>query len=222
MESVRKSGNRLGEAWVLDRLGYSLARLRDREAFGHLERALAIRRELGDALGEAQTAVALGDGYLQVEGPSETALGHLRHAADLLRAMDRPALRGTALNNLGEVYFGLGNLDAAVECYLEASELYREAGGYALGHPLLNLGRVYLSLRRLDEALASLTEAVRLHRATGDTFGEAEALKHLGMVHEATGNVTGARESLTVALAIYEKMGERAEAAEVTAALASL
>jgi DNA-binding SARP family transcriptional activator len=222
MESVRKCGNRLGEAWVLDRLGYSLARLRDREAFGHLERALAIRRELGDALGEAQTAVALGDGYLQVEGPSETALGYLRHAADLLRAMDRPALRGTALNNLGEVYFGLGNLDAAVECYLEASELYREAGGYALGHPLLNLGRVYLSLRRLDEALASLTEAVRLHRATGDTFGEAVALKHLGMVHEATGNVTEARESLTVALAIYEKIGERAEAAEVTAALASL
>ena len=222
MESVRKCGNRLGEAWVLDRLGYSLARLRDREAFGHLEQALAIRRELGDALGEAQTAVALGDGHLQVEGPSETALEYLRHAAGLLRGMDRPALRGTALNNLGEVYFGLGNLDAAVECYLEASEQYREAGGYSLGHPLLNLGRVYLSLRRLDEALPSLTEALRLHRATGDHFGEAAALKYLGMVHEATGNVTEARESLTVSRAIFEKIGERAEAADVTAALESL
>lgn len=220
--SVRRCGNKLGEAWVLDRLGYSLARLRDREAFGHLEQALAIRRELGDALGEAQTAITLGDGYFQVEGPSEKALEYLRHAADLLRAMDRPVLRGAALNNLGEVYFGLGNLDAAAECYLEASELFRGAGGNFLGHPLSNLGRVYLSLRRFDEALASLTEALRLLRAAGDRMGEASALKNLGMVHEATGNVTEARESLTVALAIFEKIGERAEAAEVTEALASL
>ena len=222
LESVRRCGNRLGEAWVLDRLGYSLARLRDREAFGHLEQALAIRRELGDAPGEALTAIALGDGYFQVEGPSEKALEYLRHAADLLRAMDRPALRGAALNNLGEVYFGLGNLDAAAECYIEASELFRRAGGDFLGHPLSNLGRVYLSLRRFDEALASLAEALRLLRAAGDPMGEASALKNLGMVHEATGNVTEARESLTVALAIFEKIGERAEAAEVTAALASL
>jgi len=222
MESVRKSGNRLGEAWILTQLGYALARLRDPEAFGHLEQALAIRRELGDALGEAQTAIALGHGFLIVQGPGETALEYLRYGADLLRPLDRPGLRGTALNNLGEVYFGLGNLDAAAECYAEASEQYREAGGYLLGHAVNNLGRVYLRLHRLDEALASLTEAVRLHRATGDSFGEAEALKHLGMVHEATGNVTGARESLTGALAMYEKIGERAEAAEVTAALASL
>jgi DNA-binding SARP family transcriptional activator len=222
LESVRRCGNKLGEAWVLDRLGYSLARLRDREAFGHLEQALAIRRELGDAPGEAQTAIALGDGYFQVEGPSEKALEYLRHAADLLGAMDRPVLRGAALNNLGEVYFGLGNLDAAAECYLEASELFREAGGNFLGHPLSNLGRVYLNLRRFDEALGSLTEALRLLRAAGDPMGEASALKNLGMVHEATGNVAEARESLTVALAIFEKIGERTEAAEVTATLASL
>jgi DNA-binding SARP family transcriptional activator len=223
LDSVRKCGNSLGEAWVLTQLGYALARLLDQAAFGYLEQALAIRRELGDAVGEAQTAIALGHGYLLVQGPGETALEHLRHGADLLRPMDRPAQRGTALNNLGEVYFALGDLAAAAECYAEASELYREAGGsYYLGHPLSNLGRVYLSLGRLDEALTSLTEALSLHRAAGDPMGEASALKNLGMVHEATGNVTGARESLTVALAIFEKIGEPAEAAEVTATLASL
>jgi tetratricopeptide (TPR) repeat protein len=222
LESVRKCGNRLGEAWVLDRLGYSLARLGDPEAIGHLEQALAIRRELGDTLGEAQTAVALGHGYYLLQGPSEPAIEHMRHAADLLRPLDRPALRGTALNNLGEVYFALGNLDAAAECYAEASEELREAGGYALGHPLLNLGRVYLSLRRLDEALPRLAEALRLHRAAGDPMGEALALKELGRAHVATGNVTEARESLAMALAIFEKIGENDEAAEMGAALESL
>ena len=169
-----------------------------------------------------QTAIALGHGYLVVQGPSETAVEYLRHAVDLLRPLDRPALLGTALNNLGEVYFELGNLDAAGDCYAEASELFREAGGGYLGHPLFNLGRVYLRLHRLDEALPRLTEALRLHREAGDPMGEASALKYLGMVHEATGNVTEARESLTVALAIFEKIGENAEAEEVSAALATL
>ena len=64
-DSARKAEDRLGEAWVLNQLGFALAKLHQAEAFGHLERALGIRREFGDTLGEAQTAIALG------EAPSE-------------------------------------------------------------------------------------------------------------------------------------------------------
>jgi hypothetical protein len=70
-DSARKAGARLGEAWTLNQLGFALARLRDPEAFCHLERALAIRREFGDTLGQAQTAIALGEGHLKVDGPGQ-------------------------------------------------------------------------------------------------------------------------------------------------------
>jgi DNA-binding SARP family transcriptional activator len=222
VESARKTGDRLGEAWVLNWLGYSLAKLRDGDAFAHLRQALAIRRELGDAMGEAQTAISLGDGYLHVQGPCPEAVEYLQHAADLLRPMDQPTLRAVALNNLGEVYFGLGNLDAAAECYAQALDIYREIRGYGTGHPLLNLGRIYLRLGRVDDAVTNLTEAVREHRATGELFPEAMAHKYLGQAHEDTGNVAEAQKSLTTALAIFEQIGERAEAAEVASALASL
>ena len=83
----------------------------------HLEQALAIRQELGDTRGEAQTAIALGEGHLRMHGAGEDALRYLRQAADLLEPMGCRSLRSVALNNLGEVYFELGDLDAAAECY---------------------------------------------------------------------------------------------------------
>ena len=104
----------------------------------------------------------------------------MQHAVDLLRPMGASSLRGIALNNLGEVYWELGDLDAAAECYAQARDIYHEIGGYAEGHALHNLGRVYLHLGRTDDAIACLTEAISQHRASGDLVGEAMTLKHLG------------------------------------------
>ena len=221
-ESMRGSADRLSEAWVLNSLGWALARLRDEEAFGYLEQALAIRRELGDTRGEAQTAIGLGEGYLKVRGPSEDALKYLRLATDLLRPTDQLSLRAVALNNLGEVYFGLNDLDAAAECYAEARDVWREIGGYGEGHALHNLGLIYLRLGRFDDAATSLNEAITAHRASGDLVGQATALKYLGQVRAETGDPAAARKSWTEALSIFEQIDERAEAADVIAALASL
>ena len=221
-ESVRKAADRLGEAWVLNTLGWSLARLRDEEAFGYLEQAMAIRRELGDTRGEAQSAIGLGEGYLKVRGPGEEAVRYLRLAADLLRPTDMLSLRAIALNNLGEVHLDLGDLDAAEECCVEARDIWREIGGYGEGWALDNLGRVYLALGRIDDAASSLTDAINAHRASGELAGQATTLKHLGHARSAAGDLAAARNSWTEALSIFEQIDERAEAAEVAAALASL
>jgi DNA-binding SARP family transcriptional activator len=222
LENAKKADERLGEAWILNQLGWALARLGDEEAFGHLRQALAIRQELGDAIGEAQTAIALGDLYLRMQGPGEAARENLQRAADLLQTMDQPSMRGSALNNLGEVYFGLGNLEAAADCYAQARDILHEFGLWGEGHALHNLGRVYLRLNRLDDAESSLMEAVRMHRATGDLAGEAIALTHIGQMHRDAGHLAEARESWTRALAIYTQIDERVEATEVGRLLASL
>jgi len=221
-ESARKGGDRLGEAWVLDSLGWALAELREEEAFGYLEQALAMRRELGDTTGEARSAIGLGEGYLNMRGPGEEALTYLRLAVDLLRPTGVSSLSAVALNNLGEVYFGLGDLDAAAECYAEARDMWHELGGYGEGHALHNLARIYLGLGRLEDAVASITDAIRLHQESGDLVGRGIALKHLGQVRLASGDEAGARNSWTAALSIFEQVHERVEAEEVTAALASL
>ncbi|HEY1822727.1 MAG TPA: BTAD domain-containing putative transcriptional regulator [Trebonia sp.] len=222
VECARKVGHRAGEAWVLNQLGYALVRLRDPEAFGHLEQALAIRQELGDAQGEAQTAIALGEGHFNMHGPGEDALRYMRRAADLLEPMGAISLRSVALNNLGDVFFGLGDLDAAMECYVQARDICREIGGYVEGHVLHNLGLVFLRLRRLDEAIASFTEALRKHRAAGLLAGEAWTLKHLGEAQIETRDMAQARASLSAASAIFEQISDLAEVTATASLLASL
>ena len=222
VESARVAADRLGEAWALHNLGWALARLRDQEAFGYLEQALAIRQELGDTVGEAHTAIGLGEGYYKVRGPGEDALKYMQRAADLLRPTDLSSLRAVSLNNLGEVHFELGDLEAAAECYAEARDIWHEIGGYGVGWPLHNLGRVYLASGRIDDAAASLTEAIQAHRASADLVGQATALSILGHARSAAGNLAEARNSWAEALSLFEQIGERMDAAEVASALASL
>jgi DNA-binding SARP family transcriptional activator len=223
LESARRVGDRPGEAWASNQLGYALVMLRDGEAVGHLERALAIRRELGDTRGEAQTAISLAQAHLTMQGPGEDALRYLQLAADLLRTPDALSLRAVALNNLGEVYFGMGDLDSAEKCYIGARDICREIGGaHVEGHALNNLGKVYHRLHRLDEAAASLEEALRKHRAAGLLFGQAITLRHLGEVHAETGDKNQARARLAEAHRIFEQIGDQVETAETAALLASL
>jgi DNA-binding SARP family transcriptional activator len=223
LESARAAGHRAGEAWVLNQLGFALARLRDKEAFDRLEQALVIRRELGDTRGQAQTAIGLAEGYLNVHGPGEDALRYMRLAVELLRPAGPESMLAIALNNLGEVYFGLGDVQPAEACFIEARDICREIGGHnAEGHALHNLGQVYQSQRRLDEAVASYEEARRKHRASGDLWGEAVTLKHLGEVQAETGDTGPGRASLSRALKIFEQIGNQAEADETAALLAAL
>jgi DNA-binding SARP family transcriptional activator/tetratricopeptide (TPR) repeat protein len=223
LECARAAGHRAGEAWVLNQLGFALARLRDEEAFDRLEQALVIRREFGDTRGEAQTAIGLAEGYLNLHGPGEDALRYLRLAVELLRPAGPESMLAIALNNLGEVYFGLGDVQAAEECFIEARDICREIGGHnAEGHALHNLGQVYQSQRRLDEAVTSYEEARRQHRASGELWGEAVTLKHLGEVQAETGDTGQGGASLSQALRIFEQIGNQSEADETAALLAAL
>jgi DNA-binding SARP family transcriptional activator/Tfp pilus assembly protein PilF len=221
-ESARLAGDQLGEAWALNQLGFALVILRDQEAFTRLERALAIRQRFGDTRGEAQTAIALGEAQLRMHGAGDDALRYLRRAAELLEPAGATSLRSVALNNLGEVYFGLDDLDAAADCYLQALAIGREIGGHAEGHALHNLGLVCMRQRRFDEAIARLQEALSKHRASGDLDGEAMARKGLGAAQAETGNQAGARASLTEALRIFESIGNKEQAAETAALLTSM
>ena len=219
-ESALLVSDRLGEALARSQLGYALARLRDPEAFEHLEQAIAIRQEFGDTRGEAQTAISLGEGHLIMHSANEDALRYLRRAADLLEPVGPSSLRSVALNTLGEVYFGLGDLESAAKCYSQACDVAREIGGPAEGHALHNLGLVYLLQHRLDEAIASFQEAIRKHWASGTLDGEA--FKHLGQAQVEIGSDADAAGSLTEALRIFEQIGDREQAAETSELLASL
>ncbi|HEY6311775.1 MAG TPA: BTAD domain-containing putative transcriptional regulator [Streptosporangiaceae bacterium] len=217
LESARQVRNLQGEAWVLNNLGQALGFSHMSEGIGYLEQALAIRREIGDRIGEAQAANNLSDAYV-VLGRTDEALDLLRRALDLSREVGYRFYEGVALNNLAEAYLDLGRPEEAIDCLLQARRTFTEIDlPHGVGYALHNLGRCYLLLTRDTEALGYLQEALVVHTANGDRHREAFTLRFLGTAQARLGLTADAQESWTRAAAIFDDLGDAAQAAEVRA-----
>jgi tetratricopeptide (TPR) repeat protein len=219
LESSRLVGERQGEAWVLNNLGDALGRKHMKEGIGYLERSLDIRSEIGDRIGEAQSAHNLAEVHYLLAGP-DAALPHMQRSLELQREVGYPSLHGAALNNLGEMYLELGRLDEAVDCFLEARSIWSSINAkHGEGHALHNLGRAYLDLGREADAFGCLQDALAAHRAAGDRFNQGLALKSLGDARRRVGQRDEARHSWAEALAIFDELGDDVHSGEVRSAL---
>jgi len=217
LESARLAGNRRGEAWVLNNLGDALGVTRNAEGVGHLERSLAIRREVGDHTGEAQAANNLADIYQRL-GRTEEALGLLRRTLDLNREVGYQYGEGVALVNLGSTLLDSGQPGQAIDYLRQAQRTFAEIDLLdGVGYALHTLGRCYLALRRDAEALDCLRQALTSHHGTGNRRSQAATLRSLGTAQSRVGLAAEARGSWTQAAAIFTELGDSAEAAEVRA-----
>jgi tetratricopeptide (TPR) repeat protein len=221
IEGARAAGQRQAEAWTAQNLGQALVLVGEEEAFFYLEEALAIRREVGDRDGEAQTAISLAFAYNMLRGP-EAAIDHSLRSLEILRRCGNRVLLGIGLTNHADYCLALGRLDEAAECSREALGIWTPLEKYGRGYATENLGRVYLESDRLSEAIASLNEAYRLHLADGALRAQAAALKYLAEAQRRAGYADQARESLTEAVVLFKKLNAVAEMEAAQSALAAL
>jgi DNA-binding SARP family transcriptional activator/Tfp pilus assembly protein PilF len=217
LDSARRLGDRRGEAWVLNNLGWVLGRTGDSESIGYLEQALSIRREIGDRIGEAQAANNLADAYRAL-GRKHEALELMQRALVLNREVGYPLGEGVVLVNLGDVLLGLDRADEAIDYLQQARHTFAEIDhADGTGYALYWLGLCYASLGRDAEALDCLRQALASHQAAGNRYRQALTLKHLGRVQARTGLAAEAEESRAESAAIFDALGDSAQAAEIRA-----
>jgi DNA-binding SARP family transcriptional activator len=217
LESARQVGNRQGEAWILNTLGDALGQTRQSEGIDCLERSLAIRREIGDRMGEAQAANNLADAYQRL-GRTDEALDLYRRALELNRAVGYRLGEGIALGSLGWTLLDLARAEEALDYLRQAQNAFEEIDyPDGMGYALHILGRCYLSLGRDAEAIDCLQRALASHRATGNRRMQAATLRSIGTAQSRAGLTAEARVSWTQAAAIFEELGDSAEAEEVRA-----
>jgi DNA-binding SARP family transcriptional activator/Tfp pilus assembly protein PilF len=222
LSSVRVLGDKRGEALVLNNLGVAFTRRHMDEAAGYFEQALAIRRQIADLPGEAQTATNLADSYLWLKRYDE-ALDLLKRALEIQRQAANPYSEGVVLNNLGEAYLALGRIGEAVDSLERAREMFAGIGeirgeGYALD----NLGEAYLALGRAADAVGVLERALELRHSSEDPLDEAQTLRHLARAHLAGQQPGQARTYLRRALTICEELGDEPQASAISVQLREL
>ena len=217
LDSARRAGSRQGEAWILNNLGEALGNIGDPEGIGHIERSLEIRREIGDRIGEVQSANSLADVYLLL-GQTAEALDLYRHSLELNREVGHRYGEGIALGNLGWTLLDADRAEEAIDYLLQARRIFAEIGYVdGEGYVLWILGRCYLSVGRDAEALDSLRQALTSHRTAGNRRRQAATLRYVGTAECRVGLTAQARQSWAQAAAIFEELGDSAEAAEVRA-----
>jgi DNA-binding SARP family transcriptional activator/tetratricopeptide (TPR) repeat protein len=215
LDCARAAQHRQGEAWILNNLGEALGITGDSDGIRFLEQALAIRHEIGDRMGEAQAANNLADAYRAL-GRLTEVLEMQRRALAVNRAVGYRFGEGVALVNLGDVLLNLDRAGEAIDWLQQARGVFaeiEEADG--TGYSLYWLGRCYASLERDTEALDHLQRALASHQAAGNRQRQAITLSFLADVQARNGLAVGARESRFQAAAIFDDLGDTAQAAQL-------
>jgi DNA-binding SARP family transcriptional activator/tetratricopeptide (TPR) repeat protein len=179
------------------------------DAIHHYERALALARQAGWMMGEANIRGNLGGAYWQA-GQLTLAADAMEQALAISRQTGWLAGQAVNLGNLGIVYRELGQLVHAAELFSQSLDLDRQLGsrvGEAIA--LGNLGDTYQLMGRLEDAAAHLRKALTIHRLVGNRGGESNVLRGLAAVYRDAGDLDAALEAGQAGLALARETGER-------------
>ncbi len=100
------------------------------DALTHYQRALAIRREIGDRAGEGTTLNNISQIY-KAWGRYEEALKTLEESLAIRREIGDRAGEGTTLNNIASLYHAWGRYEEALKTLEESLAISREIGDRA-------------------------------------------------------------------------------------------
>ncbi len=131
-------------------------------------------------------------------------------AAYVIDIIYRHRVAAVDLNNIGTIYYALGQKQKVLEYFEKALPIHREVGDQSSEATTLNnIGMVYDALGQKQKALEYYEEALPISREVGDRSGEATTLNNIGAVHSALGQKQKALEYFENALIIHREVGDR-------------
>jgi CHAT domain-containing protein/Tfp pilus assembly protein PilF len=216
---LRTSGEAAAEANVLNNIGVLCRMTSDwQRALEFFFRALPLLRAAGDRRREANTLHNVGLAYYGLSDFAK-ALGYLEQALPMRVSNGDQAGEAETLHSLGFVHAALGHSETAV-AFCERALALQVALGDRRGQArtLLTLGVAYLSSQKIDLARSALEQAIEKAHSIGDRQDEALSLGWLAVALPS--NPAKAHETYEQALAAFESLGDRDQAARMLIGMA--
>lgn len=175
----------------------------------HYKQALALSRESGNLIGEAQAIDNLGTVAYRQRNPAK-AMTHHKQAAEMRRSIGDRVGEGVSLNNLALAAIGVGDYDRALESLLATLAIQRTIEDrWGIVNTLMSIGGLYFMLGDLSNAEINLEQGLSLTREIGDPAGEMYILGNLGLVMRERGDLATAEALLTECLKPAQAQNER-------------
>ncbi len=185
--------------------GNRLAKRDSREALQPYQDALAIRREIADRSGIAETLIALGRAAFTVND-NRKALSCFEEARHIHHADGNTAKEAESLNAIGNIHNWMGDRQKALTTYGEALALNRAAGDKkAEALTLFNMGESAFQLGEKQKALDHLTAVLALTRDDRHPDGDARALALMGVVYASLDDTQKSQDYFRKSVAEFQR-----------------
>jgi tetratricopeptide (TPR) repeat protein len=189
-------------------------------AYDYLQEAKAVAEQGEDLWGRRLAAERL--------ARLDLLQGHPQAAVERLTPLlDRPGLEEIAVTPLlpvlAEAYLELGDVASAERIAAEAIRRSRARGNALhLVFALDSRARILMHQQEWVEAERTLQELLSLTRAMPYPYGEAEAVRDLGVVYVRKGHLDEGRRRMEEALGIFQQLGAMKDIERTCAALGDL
>jgi CHAT domain-containing protein/Tfp pilus assembly protein PilF len=130
--------------------------------------------------------------------------------------MGNREVEAQAISNIGETYYGSGDLPKALKYQKEALDLWRKLeNSRGQAQTYVALGYDYMNLSEPRKALESYEQALNLSRGVNDLRGQALALIAIANLQSKLGEKQQALDSCNSARLLVEQIGDRTSLANV-------
>jgi CHAT domain-containing protein len=157
-------------------------------------------------------------GYLQfVAGNTGEARKNCQLAFQQGKAIRNNAVMAQAISNIGETFYGFGDLTKAVEHQQQALAIWRQLGDQrGQAQALVALGYYHSDLGEPTKAREFYEQALRLSRGIHDLEGEALTLIAEGFLMARIGETQESLGAFGAARSLAERIGDRTSLARVS------
>jgi CHAT domain-containing protein/tetratricopeptide (TPR) repeat protein len=170
-----------------------------------LSRDLAERLELLNSMGYVYIFQGQNQKALDLETKVTRSLHKLPASVAYVRKIN---IQAQAINNIGEIQYGLGDLRSSLKYFDDALQLWSTVNnkrGIALAH--INFGYSYADSGDLLKASDHYSQSLAISIEISDLRGEASAKAALGGVYSLLGAKQRALDSRSETLMIFRKIG---------------
>jgi tetratricopeptide (TPR) repeat protein len=218
---AQSHGDLAKEGYILNAMGLIAIEQKDPAiAHGHLERALAIAREIGDRKLESMSLANLGNSAGYVRQDYASAREYYEKDYALSHKWGERSSEAVTLGNLGWVAGMQGDLQAARSYQERALIISREiADRYIETSILINLSALTGIAKDAQTSLAYAQSALELSRKSGDPSGEAWSLLYMGYAQLLLNDLQQAEQSFRRSVAIRAELGQPGMQMEALAGL---
>ena len=184
-------------------------------ALEYYQKSLEAAKEAADTLRIITASLNIGGIFFDIDSTYNKAQEYFLAALPLIESLGDHDTEGTATLNLGEIYYGRGELDTALYYYERSLDALKVSNSGNVPFAMTCIGKVYMQREEFGKAIEIQKEAYEIAEMSDANLEMTSSLLVLAETYFRQGDITSSISTYRKAEKIAEEIGANYELREV-------